>query len=94
LNTSLKIFIGFIAVLFIVSCSTKKDAFLNRSFHSVNTKYNILYNGNEAFKNGLEQLNSSYEDNYWEILPIEPLEIDELAILGIDKKDKNSPKDF
>jgi len=94
LNTSLKIFIGFIAVLFIVSCSTKKDTFLNRSFHSVNTKYNILYNGNEAFKNGLEQLNSSYEDNYWEILPIEPLEIDELAILGIDNKDKNSPKDF
>ena len=77
MNTSLKIFIGFITVLFIVSCSTKKDAFLNRSFHSVNTKYNILYNGNEAFKNGLEQLNSSYEDNYWEILPIEPLEIDE-----------------
>lgn len=81
-------------VLFSVSCSTKKDAFLNRSFHSVNTKYNILYNGNEAFKNGLEQLNSSYEDNYWEILPIEPLEIDELALPGFDKKDDNSPKDF
>ena len=52
--------------MFVVSCSTKKDTVLSRSFHSVNTKYNVLYNGNIAFKEGMEQLNANYEDNYFD----------------------------
>ncbi|MCG2460942.1 hypothetical protein K8352_09295 [Flavobacteriaceae bacterium F89] len=57
------------------ACSTKKDAFLNRSFHAMNTKYNVLYNGDIALEEGREELNNSYRDNYWDILPIERLEV-------------------
>ncbi|MEK6152808.1 hypothetical protein WIW50_06090 [Flavobacteriaceae bacterium 3-367] len=56
-------------------CSTKKDAFVNRNWHGLNTKYNVLYNGNIAFEEGREQLNASYRDNYWEVLPVERLEV-------------------
>lgn len=77
-----------------VNCSTKKDAFLNRSYHSVSTKYNVLYNGDEALRVGLEQLNANYEDNYWERLPIEPLKIDELALPGMSADTDNSPQEF
>ena len=77
-----------------VNCSTKKDAFLNRSYHSVSTKYNVLYNGDEALRVGLEQLNANYEDNYWECLPIEPLKIDELALPGMSADTDNSPQEF
>lgn len=77
-----------------VNCSTKKDAFLNRSYHSVSTKYNVLYNGDEALRVGLEQLNANYEDNYWERLPIEPLKIDELAMPGMSADTDNSPQEF
>lgn len=66
----------FIVILFlIVGCSTKKDAFINRKFHAISTKYNVLFNGKEAFRKGLEQLNENYEDNFWERLPIEPLKL-------------------
>jgi len=41
------------------------------------TKYNILYNGNIAFNAAKEQLDATYEDNFWERLPIEPLKIEE-----------------
>jgi len=41
------------------------------------TKYNILYNGNIAFDAAKEQLDATYEDNFWERLPIEPLKIEE-----------------
>lgn len=81
-------------ILFIYSCSTKKDAFLNRSFHSINTKYNTLYNGNIAFQNGLEELNSKYKDDYWKRLPIEPLKVEELAIPGIETSKDNSNESF
>ena len=94
MNNSVKIVLAFLSIVFVVSCSTKKDTVLSRSFHSVNTKYNVLYNGNIAFKEGMEQLNANYEDNYWEILPIEPLKIDELAIPGIKRDEDSSPQEF
>ena len=81
-------------MLIVVGCSTKKDAFLNRNFHAVNTKYNILFNGHEALRIGLEQLNTNYEDNFWEQLPIEPLKVDELAMPGLAADTDNSPKEF
>ncbi|MBA6313787.1 type IX secretion system periplasmic lipoprotein PorW/SprE [Cellulophaga baltica] len=68
------------------ACSTKKDAFVNRNWHALNTKYNVLYNGNIAFEEGREELNASYQDNYWEVLPIERISIREEIILDSENK--------
>jgi tetratricopeptide (TPR) repeat protein len=43
----------------------------------MNTKFNVLYNGNKAFEDAKKQLDDTYEDNYWERLPIEPLKIED-----------------
>ena len=64
-------------ILLLVACSTKKNAFVNRSFHSVTTKYNVLYNGQVAFDQEKQQIDDSYDDNFWTRLPIEPLKIEE-----------------
>ncbi len=69
------------------ACSTKKDAFLNRNWHALNTKYNVLYNGNIAFEEGREQLHSEYQDDYWEVLPIERLQVTEE--IKLDSEDNN-----
>ncbi|WP_299430928.1 hypothetical protein [uncultured Maribacter sp.] len=69
------------------SCSTKKDAFLNRNWHALNTKYNTLYNGNIAFEEGRETLNTNYQDDYWEILPIERMEVS--GEIKLDSEDNN-----
>lgn len=69
------------------ACSTKKDAFLNRNWHALNTKYNTLYNGNIAFEEGREALNTNYKDDYWEILPVERLEVTE--DIKLDSEDNN-----
>ncbi|MEO9512931.1 MAG: hypothetical protein ABJN84_07690 [Flavobacteriaceae bacterium] len=69
------------------ACSTKKDKFINRNWHALNTEYNTLYNGNIAFEQGREELNSSYRDDYWEVLPVERLEVtDEIKL---DSEDNN-----
>ena len=69
------------------ACSTKKDAFVNRNWHALNTRYNTLYNGNIAFEEGREELNNTYKDDYWEILPVERLEVtDEIKL---DSEDNN-----
>ena len=59
------------------SCSRKKDKFINRNWHSLNTKYNILYNGNLALDAGLKDIEDDYKDNYWAILPVERISISE-----------------
>lgn len=66
-----------ISLLLVSGCSTKKDSYLNRTGHAVSTKYNVLYNGNVAFDEAKKQLDASYEDNFYEILPIEPIKIED-----------------
>ena len=57
------------------------------------TEYNILYDGNLAFQKGLDEINNKYEDNYWEILPIEPLTVEEGKIdVPVYKKPSNKNK--
>jgi len=69
------------------ACSVKKDKFINRNWHALNTKYNTLYNGNLAFEAGREELRSSYTDDFWEILPVERLAVtDEVKL---DSEDNN-----
>ncbi len=63
--------------LLIFGCSTKKDSFINRGFHEMNAKFNVLFNGNEAFNSAKKMLDETYEDNYWKRLPIEPLKIED-----------------
>ena len=76
-----------LAGLILSACSTKKDAFLNRNWHALNTKYNTLYNGDIAFEQGREELNANYQDDYWDILPIERLEVTE--DIKLDSEDNN-----
>ena len=69
------------------ACSTQKDKFINRNWHALNTEYNTLYNGNLAFQKGLDEINSTYRDDYWEILPVERLKVtDEVKL---DSEDNN-----
>lgn len=74
LDTHIKLFIKLICFYFI-SCSTQKDKYLNRQYHSINTKYNVLFNGEEAFLVGKGILSKTVEDNFFELLPIEPIAI-------------------
>lgn len=76
-TTTLKYFIFLGTFLFLIACSTKKNTFLSRNSHALSTKYNILYNGNLALDKGLLDLKSKYQDNFWEILPVERMQISE-----------------
>jgi len=81
------ILLALLASLVFNACSTKKDAFLNRNWHALNTKYNTLYNGGIAFDAGREELHANYKDDYWEVLPIERLEVTDQ--IKLDSEDNN-----
>jgi len=66
-----------LTVLILISCSRKKDKALNRGFHALTTKYNVLYNGNLAYESGKNALIQSFVDDYWKVLPVERMEVKE-----------------
>lgn len=74
----------------IAGCSRKKDTFINRNFHAVTAEYNTLFNGDVALEKGLDGLANSYRDNYWDVLPVERLEIFE----DVTKPGESKSPDF
>ena len=55
------------------ACSTKKNTWATRNFHSMTTKYNIAFNGNESYKEGLKSILAANEDDYSTIIPLYPI---------------------
>ncbi|OEK06112.1 hypothetical protein A8C32_18960 [Flavivirga aquatica] len=64
-----------LSTFFVVSCSRKKNNFVTRNFHAVTAEFNALYNGHVALEQGRISLNEAYFDNYWEVLPVERMQI-------------------
>jgi hypothetical protein len=91
-TTTIKYFFTVALVVFLAACSTKKDKFLNRNFQALNTKYNVLYNGEIALQTGITDLKSGYYDNFWETLPIERMQVSEEEMMPGDSRDPNFEK--
>lgn len=77
------------AALIITSCSRKKDTFVNRNFHALGTKYNILYNGNIALEKGRASVDNAFTDNYWDLLPVERMQLSEDVMLPGQSKNSD-----
>ena len=54
-------------------CSTKKNTANVRRYHAFTARYNTYYNGHEAYKEGMLELERANRDNYMEILPYFPV---------------------
>ncbi|MBP8960120.1 MAG: hypothetical protein KBG40_06805, partial [Bacteroidales bacterium] len=61
-----------ITTIFIVAvgCSVEKNTGTTRFYHSLTSKYNIYFNGNESFKAGAEKVVKAYKDDYSELLRV------------------------
>ena len=76
MKNKLKVIILLLFLYGIQACSTQKDRFLNREYHSINTKFNVLFNGKEALDIGIAILESQSQDNFLETLPVELITLD------------------
>ncbi len=59
-----------IAAMLLAGCSAEKNTAASRFYHSLISKYNIWFNGNEAYKAGVKKIISSHRDDYSELLPL------------------------
>jgi len=75
------VFIAFV-LLFLASCSTRKNRALNRAYHQTTTKFNVLFNGEEAIAAGIEAEIASHQPNFWEQLHVDPIPLVDLFTLN------------
>ena len=76
----------------LAACSTQKNTALTRSYHATKVKYNILYNGNTAYAEGLEAIAATHEDNFSEQLPLYPVSDHKAAEASKSKMDRTIEK--
>ena len=71
-----------------MGCSTQKNKTLNKRYHSTVSTFNVLFNGNESIKEGKESFLKSYQEDFWEILPVEPIESTDkiITVDGLENK--------
>ncbi|WP_426094237.1 tetratricopeptide repeat protein [Flavobacterium sp. DSR2-3-3] len=60
---------------FLVACSIKRDTFMARNTHALSTNYNILYNGQIGLDKGVLAVNANNDDDFWQLLPVEKMQI-------------------
>tara|TARA_B110000046_G_scaffold166241_1_gene183013 strand:- start:1499 stop:3736 length:2238 start_codon:yes stop_codon:yes gene_type:complete len=81
LKNTRKILVILVLFVTVSACKVTKDTIVSRNFHAITTKYNVLFNGKEAFKEGLKEINNNYKDDWFKRIPIEPIVFEEDKIV-------------
>ena len=89
MKTPLRALILLLLLLSITGCSRKNNTFVNRNWHAITAEYNTLYNGNLALELGKQELNQNYVDDYWNILPVERMQVREEIVLPGTSRNPN-----
>ena len=66
LHTISFLFLG----LIFAGCSTEKNTWTTRTFHNLNSRYNVYFNANESVKKGVATIEERIEDDFTRLLPI------------------------
>ena len=64
---------GVLLILIIVSCSTENNTFINRTYHGTTARYNGYFNANELIRLGITSYRTTLKEDYYDLLPIDPL---------------------
>ena len=70
---SIKLYIilaGIILLLFFQGCSTQKNTRATRNYHELTSRYNVFFNGEQAFLKGKETFEKSVTEDYSDIIPM------------------------
>ena len=62
-----------LALLFLGACSTESNTFVNRTYHSTTARFNGHFNAQELLRVSLKTYYGSRKDDFYGILPINPL---------------------
>ena len=60
-------------IFFLSGCSTNKNTPVSRALLSLNTRFNVHFNGKVSYEEGLKAINEANKDDYGLIIPMYPI---------------------
>ena len=75
-------------LLFLTACASKQNTAKTRFFHSFHARYNIYYNGSQAFIEGSTEQEKGHHDNFTEMLPLYPVANKQTRSIGSGQFDR------
>ena len=66
-------FLLLLLALLLGSCTSTKNTAATRWYHSFNTRYNVFFNGNQAYKEAFKAQQEGYTENYTETILMFPV---------------------
>ena len=69
-------------MIVVTGCSTSRNTAASRSYQALVTRYNVYFNGNEAYKKGFASQERAKEDNLLEILDLDPISDEKVLSAG------------
>ncbi len=51
-------------------CAPTKNTPVTRGYHNLTSRYNVYYNGNEAYKSGMQSIYTAHNENFAIVLPV------------------------
>lgn len=73
MSTYKYILLFLVTPLLLASCSSGKNTSGTRWYHSFNTRYNVYFNGDQAFQEALKKQQEGYTENYSETILMFPI---------------------
>ena len=80
------------SLLLLTSCATKQNTARSRFFHAFHARYNIYYNGSQAFIEGSEEQEKGHRDNFTEMIPLYMVANKQTRTIGGGKFDRSIEK--
>lgn len=87
------VYMGIVALgVLVSSCGTQKNTRATRVYHQMKVRYNIQYNGNTAYEEGLKAIRDANDDNYAEVLYLYPVSNHRAAEAAASQMDRTIEK--
>ncbi len=83
-----KLLITTFVFVFLLACTTEKNTPLTRTYHNITAKYNVYFNGYEAYNRGMNRIKSQHSENYTQLLPIFPESVEAAANMAAGDMDR------
>ncbi|MBT3242999.1 MAG: tetratricopeptide repeat protein [Bacteroidetes bacterium] len=84
--------LALILIVVATACSTKKNTLISRNYHNLTAHYNIYFNGYEIYTEGLKKIETSYQEDFNKILPLDIYTKKEVARRLLPDMDKTVKK--
>jgi len=62
-------------ILLVSGCSTNKNTWLSRNYQALNTRFNVYFNGEVSYNDGLKNIQRAHKEDYSGIIPMYPISV-------------------